>query len=159
MYGYKDNRIHKFNSTTKTARYFEGTPQNSEIEYIFNEENHRNKQYFNINWISEVFNQAGELLKDKTLTAIRVRTSYQDSGEVTLIPFTTFSSKYNTRRFKNTWNFNKFKDANEDVFKRKSMVDNYCSVTFIFNNAPNLDETQNSLYLYLLNAKALLAEL
>ena len=160
MYGYKNNRIHSFNSSTRTARYFEGDYSRSEVELIFNDENHRNKEFFNFNWISEVFNnQSNTLLKDKTLTAIRVRTSYQDSGEVALVPFTTFSARYNTRRFKNTWNFNKVKDNNPDVFKRKSMVDNYVSVTFIFNNQPNLDNTQNSLYLYLLNTKALLSEM
>lgn len=159
FYGYKNNRIHKFNSPTKTARYFEGSPQTSEVEIVFNEENHRNKEFFNVNWISEVFAQSGTLLKDKTLTGIRVRTSYQDSGIVPLIPFTTFNARYTTRRFKNTWNFNKMKDNNSDVFKRKSMVDNYCIVTYIFNNEPNLDTTQNSLYLYLLNTKALLSEM
>jgi hypothetical protein len=159
LYGYKNNRIHKFNSPTKTARYFEGNPQRSEVEVVFNEENHRNKEFFNVNWISEVFAQSGTLLKDKTLTHIRVRTSYQDSGEVALVPFTTFNARYTTRRFKNTWNFNKMKDNNSDVFKKKSMVDNYCTVTYIFNNEPNLDATQNSLYLYLLNTKALLSEM
>ena len=159
LYGYKNNRIHKFNSSIKVARYFEGDPQRSEIELIFNEQNNRNKEFFNFHWISEVLNEAGGLEKNKTLTHIRVRTSYQDSGEISLIPFTTFSARYTTRRFKNTWNFNKVKDANPDVFKRKGMVDNYVSVTFIFDNALNLDNTQNSLYLYLLNAKAILAEL
>lgn len=159
MYGYKDNRIHKYGSATKVAKYFEGDIKRSEVEIIFNPENQRNKEYFNFNWISEVFNQAGALQKGITLSAIRVRTSYQDSGEVPLVAFTTYGVAHNMRRFKNTWNFNKGKDANADPFKRKTMVDNYCSVTFIFNNAANLDTTQNSLYLYLLNTKAILAEL
>ena len=159
MYAYKNNKIHKFNSPFRVARYFESDFSRSEVEIVFNEENHRNKEFFNVNWISEVFAQSGVLLKDKTLTHIRVRTSYQDSGEVRIVPFTAFNSRYTARRFKNTWNFNKMKDANSDVFKRKSMVDNYCIVTYIFDNVPDLDAPQNSLYLYLLNTKALLSEM
>ena len=159
FYGYKNNRIHKFNSPFRIARYFEGDYSRSEVEIVFNDENHRNKEFFNVNWISEVFAQSGILLKDKTLTHIRVRTSYQDSGEVRVVPFTAFNTRYTARRFKNTWNFNKMKDENNDVFKRKSMVDNYCIVTYIFDNVPDLDAPQNSLYLYLLNTKALLSEM
>jgi hypothetical protein len=158
FFAFKDNRIHKFNSSTRWGRYFEGSPQTSEVEIIFNQQPDKKKEVFNLHWISEVFNGAGDLLQDKTLTGIRVKTSYQDSGIISLVPFTSFGVAHNIRRIKNEWNFNKFKDSNADVYKKKSMVDNYCSVTFIFNNEI-IEDSQNSLYLYLLNAKAALTDL
>lgn len=159
FYGIKNNRIHAFNSPTRKAKYFEVNEVNSEVEIIFNLQPNKNKKIYNVNWISEVLDQSSNLLANRTLTAIRVKTTYQDTGTITLIPFTQYGNKHNIRRFKNTWNFNKLRDINGDVYKRKGLVDNWCSITFVFNNTPNLDDTQNSLYLYLLDAQANLVEL
>lgn len=157
------NKIYKMNSSTKKAKYFTtnfGEPiQETSISIIFNQLSNINKIIFNTSWISEFFTNLNVLNLNKTLTKIRIKTNYQDSGDITLVPFSTFGIPHNTRAERSTWNFNKMKDANADVFKKKPMVGNYAEIKYSFNNAANLDSSQNSLYLYDFNVKVRKAEI
>lgn len=157
--GGASNKIYKMNSPTKKAMYYNSFPKETSISLIFNQLPKVNKIVFNTNWISEFYDTSGNLNLDKTLTKIRVKTNYQDSGDITLTPYSTFGAAHNIRAERSTWNFNKLKDANADVFKRKPIVGNYAEIKYSFDNATNLDSSQNSLYLYDFNVKVRKAEI
>ena len=159
FFGIKDSKVHKFNDMTKRAKYFEGSINPTSIDLVFNQAPTMNKQFFSTSWLSEFYDNTGQLNLRKTLTSIRLKTNYQDSGEVAVVPFTTFGVPHNTRAERSTWNFNKFRDANADVYKKKPLVGNYAVATYKFDNAANLDSTQNSLYLYNFDIKVRKAEL
>ena len=144
----KGNNLYKLNNFNKKCKYDDDVVNPSIIEIVFNMVPAINKLFFNFNWISKVLNSLGVLQKNKTIDTIQAKTSYQDTGEITIIPYTSFGDGSNTRAERNTWNFNQIRDLNIDVFKRKRLVDKYVIVRFKFLNTPNLDSTQNSLYLY-----------
>lgn len=157
------SRIYKMNSPTKKAKYFTSfgveAIMNTSISIVYNQLPKINKIFFNTNWISEFFNNLGVINLNKTLTKIRITTNYQDTGDIILTPFSTFGADHNIRAERSTWNFNKMKDANADVFKKKPIVGNYAEVKYTFDNAANLDSSQNSLYLYDFDIKARKAEI
>jgi hypothetical protein len=159
FFGFKDNKVHKFNSLTKKAKYLEGNINPFYISLVYNRDPNINKLYFNTNWISEVYDIDGNLNLHKTLTSIQAKTNYQDIGEIQLVPFTSYGINHNIRAERSTWHFNKLRDANSDVFKRKPLVGNYAIITYKFNNNPNLDFTQNLLYLYNISVKVRQSEL
>src|SRR5690606_6005590 len=151
FYGIKNNQIHKFNQESIKAKYFEDSINSTSIDIIYNDYPQIDKLYYNINWITELFNN-GVLDRDNTISHIQASTNYQDTGEVELIPYSSFGVKHNTRSVRNIWNFNKLRDNNVDVYKRKPLVGNYLKVKFKYDNAANLDLSQNLLYLYDLSA-------
>jgi len=159
IFAFKGNKIYKLNSNTRKAKYFDETIYPSQIGIVFNQNADQNKQFFNVAWISEIFDSNNILQRNKTLSHIRAITSYQDSGEIVLKPHQSFTDKGNTRKIANSWYFNKFKDQGNTPYKRKNMADNWCEVTFKYDNAPNLDSSQNSLYLYLSTINANIMEL
>lgn len=159
FFAFKDNKIHKFNSDTRRAKYFEGDVNPTSITLVYNQAPEINKIFFNTNWISEFYDNNNQLDLSKTLTSIRFKTNYQDTGEIDLIPFSTYGANHNIRAERSTWNFNKLRDQNADVYKKKFLVGNYALGTYVFDNAPNLDSSQNLLYLYNFNVKVRKSEL
>jgi len=126
---------------------------------VFNDYQQDDKIFFNTFWTSEMFDSNNQLIRDKTISHIQLETNYQQTGEIVIQPHSDFNNPGNTRAAHNTWNFNKMKDANADVYKKKPLVGVYAKVRFKYDNAPNLDLTQNSLYLYDLGVKIRKAEL
>lgn len=157
--GIKNNKVYKFNQEDVISKYFEDSIQSSYIDLVFNDYQQDDKIFFNLNWLSEMFDAAGNHIRNKTLSHIKANTNYQDTGEILLDVHQSLASPGNTRAGHNLWNFNKLKDNNANVFKKKPLVGTYMKVRFKYDNAPNLDSSQNSLYLYDFNASIRKAEL
>ncbi len=155
----KGNKLYKLNNTAKKCKYDDDVVNPSIIEIVFNMAANINKLFFNFNWISKMLSSLGVIQTNKTVDTIRATNSYQDTGEITLVPHSSFGDGSNVRAERNTWNFNKIRDQNNDVFKRKRLVDKFVIVRFKFNNTVNLDSTQNSLYLYDFDTKIQKSEL
>lgn len=153
IFSFKNNKIYKHNIETKKGLYYDIIPYDSSITRIFNKGNRIDKLFFELEWITEVYNASNVLQRNETFNKLRLLTSYQDSGEIELIPFTSFGVNHNIRREKSTWKFNKLRDFNNDVFKKKELIDKYLSVKFSFENTIQLDNSQNLLYLYDLAVK------
>ncbi len=150
-------KIYKHNSLTKKCIFFEDTPFDSSITLVFNDNEAIDKTFFNLNWITHFITNLGEIDRNKTFTSIRVKTSYQDTGVITLTPYINLNNKGNVRKENNSWNFNKFRAVLPSP-KNARFVDKYIEVTLTYNNAKNLDNSQNLLYLYNVDYKALMAE-
>ena len=159
FFGFKDNKIHQFNVEGTICKYFGNSVQPSYIDLVFNDYQQDDKIFFNTFWTSEMFDSNNQLIRDKTISHIQLETNYQQTGEIVIQPHSDFNNPGNTRAAHNTWNFNKMKDANADVYKKKPLVGVYAKVRFKYDNAPNLDLTQNSLYLYDFGVKIRKAEL
>lgn len=154
MFAISGHKIYKCHSITKKATYFDSTIYPSYIDMIFKDTNIEiDNLYENINWISEVRNQANTIQRNLTLTHIKGTTDYQDTGEIALVPFSGFGVSHNTRALINHWYFNKLKDSNSDVYIKRPISGPYALIRFKYDNHANLDLSQNSLYLYSFDAK------
>ncbi len=155
-----NNRLYPFVDTGgNRADYLGLGPKPSSIDIVYNDNPKDNKIFFNTNWISQGYLGKAITKTNKTLTSIRCKTDNQDTGEVDLVQFTEFGVAHNTRAERNTWHFNKIKDNNVDVFKRKPLVGNYMVVTYKTDNILISEVEQNYLYLYDLSAKFRKAEI
>lgn len=154
MFAISGHKIYKCNSTTKKGVYFDTTIYPSYIDMVFKDTNIEiDNLYENANWISEVRNQANIIQRNLTLTHIRGITDYQDTGEIALVPFSSFGISHNTRALINHWHFNRLKDNNSDPYIKRPIVGPYALIRFKYDNHANLDLSQNSLYLYSFDAK------
>lgn len=153
LYALTSTGVHKMNMTTSKAKFFGATQVSSYIDQIFNSNKDKRKVFYNINWISELFSSVGVLLRNKTLSHLTAQNNFQNTGRIILVPHVDFNNKGNIRREGGKWNFNKVKDVNADPLRRRPLNSEYMLVRFEYDNAPNLDNTQNSLYLYLLSSE------
>lgn len=145
------DKIYKFNDGASKGKYLGEDHLPMYIDKVFNIGQDIDKIYFNLNWISAVYNGNTQLF-EKTLSHLTVTGIDQIMDRVALVPYTTFGAFSNCRRKKDTWNFNKIKTTNVDPFKRRPIVGKYAIVRYEFDNTPNLDNSQNSIYLYLLSS-------
>lgn len=156
------DKVYKCDSSTKKAKYLDNTIYPSYIDLVYNPKDKEGRPIdtlvYNLSWVTELYN-ASIFVKNKTLTSIQARNNYQDTGEITLVPFTLFGIAYNTRALINGWNFNKLRTPNADVYKKKKLIDKYTLIKFKYSNVANLDSSQNSLYLYDLDVEARKVEL
>lgn len=96
--------------------------------------------WFGINWKTEIILN-GVKLRDKTIDQITIWDSYQSTGEVTIQPFISTTGLaankgYNTRRIKDRWIFNKFRDLVTD--DTQAFIDgNYNSISGNINTSKN----------------------
>jgi hypothetical protein len=155
LFGLSSGFVWRFNDLASKGKYLGGAVYSSYIDIVYNFRDERGEpidtHFFNVNWVSEIKSSNGTILRDKTITHLTARNSYQTMSRVALIPHTTFGISNNIRRKLNKWNFNKIKVSNSNPLNRKPLVDKYCIVRYEYDNAINLDDTQNSLYLYLLS--------
>jgi hypothetical protein len=158
FFAFKNNKIHEFNDVSH-AKYFEAVPEPTYVSLVYNQIPQDNKVFFNTHWISEMYDSNDNFIKNKTLSSLKAVTNYQDTGEISLLPLENYGDNSNIRAERSTWHFNKLRDANADVFKKKPLVGNYAIITYKYDNAPNLDSSQNSLYLYDFNVKIRKSEL
>ena len=130
LYSFKSGRIYKHNANNKCI-YYEGTKQKCFITPVFTSKDSTfllNNVYFE----TDVLNSEGIRI-NKTFNKIRIVDSYQGTNTITIVPFDTEKSAFenydvaNTRRIKNGWFFNKFRDkkANEFVKNITQTIDNY----------------------------------
>lgn len=143
-----DNNIMICDSPTKKGMYFGNTIYPSYITIVANDEPKVDKIFYNVDWISELFDVNNVLVRQQTLTSIQGKTSFQDTTEIPLIPFTKFGNKYNTRAVINQWRFNALKNSSTDPFKSRPLRDKYSTITLKYDNHTDLNGNQNSLYLY-----------
>lgn len=148
----KSGNLYQFNDSTSKGKYF-GIIYPSYIDIIFNALSDVDKDFFNVNWITEIYKN-NVLDVTKSLTHLTANTSYQSMARTALIYHTLFGVTANTRRKLDTWNFNKLKVADSDPFKRKPLIGKYCSIRYEYDNLPNLDLSQNLIYLYNLSCQA-----
>jgi hypothetical protein len=151
-------KVYQHDSTTKKCIFYDDDViLESRVVVVFNPEIPIDKLFMNINWITHIINAAGNLNRNITFTKIRVKSSYQDTGDITLTPYINLQQQGNIRKENNTWNFNKFR-ANASSPKNARFVDKYIEVILYYNNAKNLDNTQNTLFLYDIDFQAIKAE-
>lgn len=152
LFGFKSGAVYKFNNPASKGKYLDAvSPSSSYIDIVHAFRDREGKpidvHFFSVNWITSVYSNLGTLLRDKTLSHLTARTGYQNMPRVSLLPHTIFAAYSNTRKINNKWSFNKIKTSNSDPFKRKPLIDKYCIIRYEYDNAVNLDSSQNSLYL------------
>lgn len=133
LYSVNDGKIYKHNADNKCI-FYNGIEKCS-ISPVFKTD----KNQFLLNSIyleTDVLNEQGIRIS-KTFNRIRIVDSYQGTNTIELVPFDETKTAYenydvaNTRRIKNGWFFNKFRDekANEFVNNVREQIDK-----FVFNN-------------------------
>jgi hypothetical protein len=107
LYSIKDRKIFKHNSGAPGVYY--GAVKPFFVDVVFN--NGVDATLNSLNWLSEVFNTAGEL-EFSTLTHITVWNGQQCSGRITIDEvFKAENLSFeHTRKTKSLWSFNTFKD-------------------------------------------------
>lgn len=144
------DKIYRHNNPLRKAKFYNNTIHPSYITRVFNDAPNIKKILYNLNWITQVYDNSGVLLRNETLNRLQATSSFQDTGEIILVSYQDFNNRGNIRKLRNEWNFNKLKDINSEPLKRRPLMDQYFIVKFQYDNKENLDTTQNSLYLYLL---------
>lgn len=86
------------------------TPFKFYIVPVFNLKGYE-KHFFNLQWLTEVYNHNNYLLKDKTITSLLAFNDYQCTGEKIIVPF-DFNNYFesNARLIKTHWSFNDLRD-------------------------------------------------
>jgi len=93
--------LYKHNDPNSKCKYYNGIIYDNKIVIVANR-NFGDKIFNNVNWkITGVEN-------NKNFKTIRVKSDYDDTGEITILPFTgDIYTEFNTRRKHSTWYFNK----------------------------------------------------
>lgn len=141
VYSTFNNRIYKHNSSNKAEFY--GQVYSSFVELVYNTEPIYDKIIESIAWITEIEDQ-GIISKNDTFNSIRVRNSYQDTGEIELRNFSNIRLPFNVRREHNSWLFNQLRSGTG----KDRLIDKYFKIKLSYNNDKSLDNTQKTLYLY-----------
>jgi hypothetical protein len=108
VFSFKGNKMYLHNMAGVFAKYYEQEAFPTLIDVVFNEHPGMAKVFQSVNWISEIINDQGVSLFDKTLTAILCYNSYQCSGQIDLVTLE------NVRNSDGTWNFNSMRDLIDD---------------------------------------------
>lgn len=145
--------IHQHNDDSVRGKYYDetvypstiGLAQSVDIDALFT----------HMSWRTLVYDT--EINRDLTFDKIQLRNGYQDTGEIALVPFTSIYANSNVRKMNNYWNFNKFRTP-DSYPKNARMVDTFIEAILTYNNTPNLDNSQNTLYLYEVDFHAIKAE-
>ena len=151
LYAIAEQKVHKMNVASSKGKFFNEDIKSSYVNIIFNQFPSDIKVFYNINWISELYDSLGVLLRNETISHITINNNFQTTGKITLTPHQDFNNKGNIRKLRSKWNFNKIKDITNGVTNKKPITSEYIDVRFEYGNSANLDSTQNSLYLYLLS--------
>jgi len=159
VFSFKDSKVYLHNMAGSFAQFYDAEIFPTLIDAVFNEGTQATKVFQSVNWISEIINDKGVSLFDKTLTTILCYNSYQCSGEIDLVALE------NVRNVDGTWNFNAMRDLIDDRtlpflneklelisnnistdkpwYKQRRMTDKYLIVRLLLDNIG-----QNTLYLY-----------
>ena len=167
FYTVKDNIVYNFNANNR-AKYF-GTIYPSWMVYIFRDlppkrdpyetrdaqASGLNNLFGAVTWRTEVYlNNIKQ--RDLTINQILLWNSYQSSSNIDIVPFNnSLDEEYNTRRRKDEWTFNSYRDLVEantqefiddyqsveaninrdkDFTLKKRMCDDFLAVKFLFSN-------------------------
>ena len=147
--------------------FYDGSTQESWVEYVINIEKDTEKVLASVNWFTEVFNKDGVLQPDETFTKIMIYTADKNTGETSLVSEDEVD-KTVLRKYKKDWYFNKIRSKVLDpsyphitndynipevvainisnslaALDKKRFVDKYFIVRLYFNN-----NSKNKLYLY-----------
>jgi hypothetical protein len=153
LYAFDETGVYKHNVETSKGMYYNQIiPYPCYLDIVFNQNARDTKLFFNVNWNTELYDSEGNLVRDKTLTHLTVSNAFQTTGRVTLVPFVNLLNKGNIRRTVNEWNFNKVKHNVVTNVNRTPIISEYALVRYEYDNQPNLDLSQNSLYLYAVSA-------
>lgn len=148
--------IFKHNSLTKKCIYYDDIPKESKINLVFNDNAQIDKLFFNINWLTEIYNLTGGLIWNETFDTIQVKNDRQDTGTITLIIYESIYKKGNIRRDNTIWNFNKFRKPAVSPNNAR-FYGRYIEVILTYNNQVK-EGTQNTICVYDVNFNALKAE-
>ena len=151
--------IYEHNISTKKGLYYDQVnPVAWFVEVVFNGSTEELKQFFNVNWVSEMFDASDVKILNRTFDTIECKTGDKTTGEVTLVPYSNITSFYNTRFAKGKWNFNTTRTSvvtASDFLNKRKLIDLYMSVKLVHNNTKNLDNSQNTLFLSFIEALVL----
>lgn len=177
-YSFKLGKVYIHNKGDKGV-YYDTTVNPFYFIDVFNDGEDTEKLYSNINWRTDLILSDGKIIDDKTFNKILLWNRKQCSGEIEIVPFDyTKDLEYNyentnSRKLKNKWNFNKFRNAtiNSSLpnvidgevaagnittaksFEDKSrLTDNFIAVKLLFSNQKI---TNLNAHLYLLDVETL----
>lgn len=180
-------KIYKHNSATTVCEFYNGAIYDSYYVHVFNTSRpnypygqnfkpdlitKEQEMFFNISWKTDVILQTAKQ-RDLTINELLIWNSYQCTGDIELTPFDFTQTLLqqqdtcNTRRVKDIWMFNKFRDAvitntfpfvinssaiggniDQDApfYMKKRFADDFLAVKFLFNNEKiGILSTQNSI--------------
>lgn len=167
----KDNALWIHNNPLKRGKYYDQnlTIHPSFVVAVNNVEPEAAKLYQSIAFDTTLKSPTdGSLSRNLTFDSAVIADSYQVSGNISIVAFSNMSNPYNTRKIKNKWRFNNFRDLNNgasvvrffdelynDSFSsfinsNKSYIDkilfsdSYLLVKLVYNNT-NVDVSSNQL--------------
>lgn len=94
------SKLYEHNAGNR-ATYYDGVVYDSSISIVANAQPDLDKMFHNVSW------KLTDLAINKNFKTIKVTTDTNDTGEITLIPFTDIFTEYNVRKMLSTWYFNK----------------------------------------------------
>ena len=108
------NKMFKHNNKLNKAVYYDGVIKQSYIDVIFNPSSEISKVLRSVNWITDVVDNNGATLKDKTITHLLIFNNSQCSGILDLNQDKGIWFGVDARNVEDTWNFNDFRDLIKD---------------------------------------------
>jgi hypothetical protein len=142
LYSSSNAVLHLHNQKSSRGRYY-GQVYPSMLEFVDNREAKVAKTVASLFINSEVFNQQGHSQRDKTVTTIRIRNSYQDTGD---LPVTFFINNGNARYANGFWRINQLRNllnnsgeliAEREWHEKEWLSDRYHYVKLIYDNVDN----------------------
>jgi hypothetical protein len=142
LYSSFEGVLHKHNIESRRGRFY-GSVYPSILEYVDNRNASVAKTVASLFINSEVFNQDEVSQRDKTVTTIRIRNSYQDTGD---LPVSFFTSNGNARYANGFWRINQLRnllDANGELvserewYEKEWLSDRYHYVKLEYDNVDN----------------------
>lgn len=161
------SKIFKHNDETVKGLYYNNKFE-SYVDLIFNTENQVSKIYKSLQWITEVINQQGKQLRNKTISSIVVYNYDQCTGKIDLE-----NKQFELiRDSQYTWKFNKIRDIvidknspiinengdiietnldnNKSFFEKRNFISKFVVVRLIIDNIDN-----NDVYIHSVNINSI----
>lgn len=133
LFSLKQSSVYEHNIQGSNT-FYTNIPIECKLVIVINPLYEKDKQLFNINWITTLLKE-DNVLRNKTFSKIRVYNDYQDTGLIDLIPFESLVNSGNIRKDKknkNTWNFNDIKDQAELFYNKNRLVSKYFIVELFY---------------------------
>lgn len=138
-----NSSIYSFNEDFKNGIYYTNIPQQSYIEFVFNEQSTINKLLENVSWESTYIRDDLSIDGFQTFNKIQITNSYQDTEIIDLKIASNYrDSSANLAKKTGIWNFNKIVTPNISYKQQNRFIDKYNNICLI-----NTNEEPNILYL------------
>lgn len=153
LFSINENKLYQHNIKDKYCIFYNQQEiKEFEITVVFNQANNIKKLFSVLKIDSSLKNNQSEFLY-KTLTSVECTTfNGRTTGEITLKPFEALGDNSNIRYSNKGWLFNRLYNVYNGLKNKQYLIDYYMMVTLKFNNEKNLDNSQNLLYLYSVEA-------